>query len=227
MAESINPENWKDIFSDTLYIITDPNAVKTPVIETDKIETPKVIEVPKETSIATTSPSIPKTPSIPIPAIPIPSIQIPTIPASPSLTALKEQVVSNVIENTPAPLKPTGKYTNGILILMHATYTMTPAQQEMLGKIVKAAQLDYNDCGVLQVSTPVSLKEIESLKPRIILSFGLPTDAFTPRLTKDLYIIQKHNSTIILLADSLAKLETTVALKGSLWNAMKEMFGIK
>ncbi|HSY60558.1 MAG TPA: hypothetical protein VK796_01730, partial [Cytophaga sp.] len=80
---------------------------------------------------------------------------------------------------------------------------------------------------VLQVTAPVSLKEIEDLKPRIILSFGLPTDAFAPRLTKDLYVIQKHNSTIILLADSLAKLETTVALKSNLWNAMKEMFGIK
>ena len=228
MAESINPENWKDIFSDTLYIITDPNAVKVPVIETaitTAIKTPKVAEAAKEPTVATASPSIPKTPSIP--SISIPSIPTPTIPVSPSLTTLKEQVIPAVTEATPAPLKPTGKYSNGILILMHASYTMTPAQQEMLGKIVKAAQLDYNDCGVLQVETPVVLKNIDELKPRIILSFGLPTDAFTPRLSKDLYTIQKHNSTVILLADSLAKLETTVALKGNLWNALKEMFGIK
>jgi len=218
MAEAINPGNWKDIFSDTLYIITDPNAVPAPVaVEAAKsavVETPKAVEVPKETVTPTATPTIPKTASI---------------PATPSLATVKEQVAPKPVEAAPvAPtLKPTGKYSNGILILMHASYTMTTAQQEMLGKIVKAVQLDYNDCGVLQVTAPVSLKEIEDLKPRILLSFGLPTDAFAPRLAKDLYAIQKHNSTIILLADSLAKLETTVALKASLWNAMKEMFGIK
>ena len=218
MAESINPGNWKDIFSDTLYIITDPNAVVAPTVEavkevvkTASDEIPKAVEVPKEVVTVTASPSIPKAPPI---------------PATPSLATVKEQVIPKAAEVV-VPLKPLGKFSNGILILMHASYTMTAAQQEMLGKIVKAAQLDYNDCGVLQVSTPVSLKEIEDLKPRIILSFGLPTDAFTPRLSKDLYAIQKHNSTIILLADSLAKLENTVALKASLWNAMKEMFGIK
>lgn len=218
MAESINPGNWKDIFSDTLYIITDPNAVVAPTVEavkevvkTASVEIPKAVEVPKEVVTVTASPSIPKAPPI---------------PATPSLATVKEQVIPKAAEVV-VPLKPLGKFSNGILILMHASYTMTAAQQEMLGKIVKAAQLDYNDCGVLQVSTPVSLKEIEDLKPRIILSFGLPTDAFTPRLSKDLYAIQKHNSTIILLADSLAKLENTVALKASLWNAMKEMFGIK
>jgi hypothetical protein len=215
MAEAINPENWKDIFSDTLYIINDPNAIVAPVTEAVSItvpatEVPKAVEVVKEVTPSAT-PAIPKTPSI---------------PATPSLATVKEQVAPKAEETVPA-LKPTGKYSNGILILMHASYTMTTAQQEMLGKIVKAAQLDYNDCGVLLVSTPVSLTHIETLKPRIILSFGLPTDAFTPRLSKDLYAIQKHNSTIILLADSLAKLETTVALKSNLWNAMKEMFGIK
>lgn len=219
MAESINPGNWKDIFSDTLYIITDPNAVVTPVtIEVAKApvmatEVPKTVEVIKETAPVTATPTIPKTPSI---------------PTTPSLATVKEHVAPKATEVPIAtPLKPTGKYSNGILILMHASYTMTATQQEMLGKIVKAAQLDYNDCGVLQISTPVALKEVEDLKPRIILSFGLPTDAFTPRLSKDLYAIQKHNNTIILLADSLAKLETTVALKSNLWNAMKEMFGIK
>jgi hypothetical protein len=225
MAESIHPENWKDIFSDTLYIITDPNAEKVPVIETTKastIEPPKVLEVAKEAVAPTASPVIPKAPSISIPAIP-------SIPPTTSLAAVKEQVAPKIIEASaiPTPLKPNGKYSNGILILMHDSYTMTPAQQEMLGKIVKAALLDYNDCGILKVTTPIGLKELETLKPRIILSFGLPTDAFTPPLSKDLYAIQKYNCTIILLADSLAKLETTVALKGSLWNAMKEMFGIK
>ncbi|WP_018344045.1 hypothetical protein [Cytophaga aurantiaca] len=213
MAEAINPGNWKDIFSDTLYIINDPNAIAaTPVqaASTTSVEMPKAVEAPKETVVTTATPSIPKSPSI---------------PASPSLTAVKEEISSKAPE-APA-LKPTGKYSNGILILMHVSYSMTSAQQEMLGKIVKAVQLDYNDCGVLLVSTPVSLTHIETLKPRIILSFGLPTDAFTPRLSKDLYAIQKHNNTIILLADALAKLETTVALKASLWNAMKEMFGIK
>ncbi len=216
MAESINPGNWKDIFSDTLYIIHDPNAVTAAVaveaVKTASVETPKAIEAVKETVTAMASPALPKTPAI---------------PATPSLSAVKEQVTPKAAEVVVPPLKPSGKYSNGILILMHTSYTMTVAQQEMLGKIVKAAQMDYNDCGVLQVSTPVSLKQIEELKPRIILSFGLPTDAFTPRLTKDLYAIQKHNSTVILLADSLAKLETTVALKSNLWNAMKEMFGIK
>ena len=225
MAESINPENWKDIFSDTLYIITDPNAVKVPVIETVKasvIDTPKVLEVAKESVASTASPVIPKASS---------SISIPAIASihTPSLAAIKEQVAPKATEATaiPTPLKPSGKYSNGILILMHDSYTMTPAQQEMLGKIVKAALLDYNDCGVLKVTTPIGLKALETLNPRIILSFGLPTDAFAPHLSKDLYAIQKHNSTIILLADSLAKLESTVALKSNLWNSMKEMFGIK
>jgi hypothetical protein len=210
MKGQINPENWKDIFSDTLYLITDPNGVTaTPVVSENKpAATETVIETSKITAPVTpaapASPAIPKAPAIP------------SIPAAPAAT-VKEPVV----------LKPTGKYSNGILILMHASYTNTPAQLEMLGKIVKAVQLDYADCGVLQTTHPVSLKDIENLKPRIILSFGLPADAFTPRLPKDLYAIQKHNSTTILLADSLAKLETTVALKSSLWNAMKEMFGIK
>lgn len=55
MAESINPGNWKDIFSDTLYIITDPNAVVAPTVEavkevvkTASVEIPKAVEVPKE-----------------------------------------------------------------------------------------------------------------------------------------------------------------------------------
>jgi len=214
MEGRINPENWKDIFSDTLYIITDPNGVTAAPVEATiqaAAEPIKAAETPKPTPVATATPTIPKTPSI---------------PSTPSLASVKEQVAPKAPE-MPARLKPAGKYSNGILILMHASYTMTAAQQEMLGKIVKAVQLDYNDCGVLQLTAPVSLKEIEGLKPRIILSFGLPTDAFEPRLTKDLYAIQKHNSTIILLADSLAKLETTVALKSSLWNAMKEMFGMK
>ena len=214
MAEVINPGNWKDIFSDTLYIINDPTAIVASAVQPVKavaVETLKVVEPPKEERTVPVTPSIPKKPSI---------------PTTPSLTAPTEDTATKVTETSPL-LKPSGKYSNGILILMHASYTMTAAQQEMLGKIVKAVQLDYNDCGVMQVTTPVSLKEIETLKPRIILSFGLPTDAFTPRLSKDLYAIQKHNTTIILLADSLAKLETTVALKANLWNAMKEMFGVK
>jgi|GEM_PF-2472636 hypothetical protein len=217
MEERINPENWKDIFSDTLYIIHDPNAIvtqkvemipKTSVTEAAQnvtTEAPKITEVPKPIATATVSPSI---------------------PVSPSLNTVKEQTTPKAPELT-ITLKPIGKYSNGILILMHASYTMTTAQQEMLGKIVKAVQLEYNDCGVLQVNTPVSLKDLEVLKPRIILSFGLPTDAFTPKLAKDFYAIQKHNSTILLLADSLANLEKTVALKSNLWNAMKEMFGVK
>ncbi len=219
MEGQINPENWKDIFSDTLYIITDPNGVTAaPVVtESKPAAAAPVAEVSKATTPVTpaapASPAIPKAPAIP------------SIPATPSLATVKETVAPKAPE--PVVLKPTGKYSNGILILMHASYTTTPAQLEMLGKIVKAAQLDYTDCGVLQTTHPVSLKDIETLKPRIILSFGLPADAFTPRLPKDLYAIQKHNSTAILLADSLAKLETTVALKSSLWNAMKEMFGIK
>jgi hypothetical protein len=214
MEGRINPENWKDIFSDTLYIITDPNGV-TAVIpeETAKTASSEPVKAApadiKPTPVTTATPALPKIPSIPTPASATPNQQ----PAP--------------VETATAVLKPAGKYSNGILILMHVSYTMTPAQQEMLGKIVKAVQLDYNECGVLQVSAPVSLKEIETLKPRIVLSFGLPTDAFEPRMTKDLYSIQKHNSTIMLLADSLAKLETTVALKSNLWNAMKEMFGIK
>lgn len=217
MEGRINPENWKDIFSDTLYIITDPNGVSAVIPEERAKAAPTTepvkatpIEAPKPTPAATATPTLPKTPSIPAATAPV----IPKEQAAPTVPA-------------PAPLKPSGKYSNGILILMHESYTMTAAQQEMLGKIVKAAQLDYNDCGVLLLSAPVSLKNIETLKPRIILSFGLPADAYEPRLTKDLYTIQKHNSTIILLADSLAKLEITVALKSSLWNAMKEMFGIK
>ncbi|MGN6647984.1 MAG: hypothetical protein ACTHJT_15785 [Cytophaga sp.] len=219
MEGQINPENWKDIFSDTLYIITDPNGVTAAPLVAEKgkpVATEAVVEAPKTaipvTPAAPASPAIPKTPAIP------------SIPAAPS-AAVKEQAVPKAAE--PVVLKPSGKYSNGILILMHASYTNTPAQLEMLGKIVKAVQLDYADCGVLQTTHPVSLKDIETLKPRIILSFGLPADAFTPRLPKDLYAIQKHNATTILLADSLAKLETTVALKSSLWNAMKEMFGIK
>lgn len=217
MEGRINPENWKDIFSDALYIITDPNGVSVSmpeVIQTAATEAVKAspAEAPKPIPAAVTAtPAIPKTPSI---------------PATPSRAAVKEQAIAKMPE-APVLLQPTGAYSNGILILMHSSYTMTTAQQEMLGKIVKAVQLDYNDCGVLQLTTPVSLKEIEALKPRIVLSFGLPADAFSPRLTKDLYAIQKHNSTIILLADALAKLETTVALKSNLWNAMKEMFGIK
>jgi len=215
MEERINPENWKDIFSDTLYIIHDPNAVAVTEVEalpkTPAAEISKTTETPKPAAAATVSPAIPTSPSI---------------PASPSLNTVKEQAAAKTPEQS-ITLKPTGKYSNGILILMHASYTMTTAQQEMLGKIVKAVQLDYNDCGVLQVNTPVSLKDLETLKPRIMLSFGLPTDAFTPRLVKDFYAIQKHNSTIILLADSLANLEKTVALKSNLWNAMKEMFGVK
>ena len=215
MEGRINPENWKDIFSDTLYIITDPNGVSAVIPEEPaKASSPQPVqtaplEAPKPTPAATATPTLPKTPSIPTPAVSIPKEQ-----AAPAIS-------------TPAPLKPTGRYSNGILLLMHKSYTMTAAQQEMLGKIVKAVQLDYNDCGILHLSAPVSLKAIEALKPRIILSFGLPTDAFEPRLAKDLYAIQKHHSTILLLADSLAKLESTVALKSSLWNAMKEMFGMK
>ena len=217
MEERINPENWKDIFSDTLYIINDPNAVPVTPVEASKtpvVETVKTVpaEVPKPIPAATATPGIPTIP------------KTPSIPVSQPTTHVQEQPAAKA----PALLTPAGAYSNGILILMHASYTMTVAQQEMLGKIVKAVQLDYKDCGVLQVNTPVMLTEIERLlKPRIILSFGLPTDAFTPRLPKDLYAIQKHNSTIMLLADSLAKLETTVALKSNLWNAMKEMFGIK
>lgn len=220
MEGRINPENWKDIFSDTLYIITDPNGVTAVIPEEATKATsaeaikPTPVEAPKPTPVATASPTLPKTPSIPTPAA----------------TAAKEPAIAIAAPKAPeapASLKPAGKYSNGILILMHASYTMTAPQQEMLGKIVKAVQLDYQECGVLQVTAPVGLKELEALKPRIILSFGLPTDAFAPRLSKDLYAIQKHNSIIILLADSLAKLETTVALKASLWNAMKEMFGMK
>lgn len=228
MEGRINPENWKDIFSDTLYIIADPNAVPvTPVTaaQTPAAETAKAAsaEAPKPTPAATVTPAIPSIPAIP---------KTPSIPVAQPVqaTAQPAQVMEHPVmkaQEAAVTLKPSGAYSNGILLLMHASYTMTAAQQEMLGKIVKAAQLDYNSCGILQVNTPVALKDIEALKPRIILSFGLPTDAFTPQLPKELYTIQKHNSTIILLADSLAKLETTVALKGQLWNAMKEMFGIK
>jgi len=202
--EKLHPELWKEIFSDNLYIIG------------EKQEQAKVVS-------ATITDSI-KSEKIPVASVQIPASS--SIPSKPNKAA--EPSPSNIKTNTPSILiKPEGAYSNGVLILLHESLPMTTAQQEMLSKIVKAVQLNLSECGIIKTAVPVSLKELEALNPRFLLSFGIPRDAFNPIFSKEYYSIQKYNSTIVLLSDALGNLEKTDTLKRNLWNTLKEMFGIK
>lgn len=204
--ESLHPDLWSEIFSDSLYIIQE----ELTAITTAAKETP-----------------VPAVPEKVIPATP--AAEIPPAIATPSISAIKEKIAPAEVKAPVAavPLKPEGAFTNGVLILMHASQSMTASQKEMLGKIVKAVQLELSECGLLSLSGPIDLKKVEELKPRFILSFGLPADTFNPELTKKYYEIQKYNSLFILSSDSLGNLEKTDTLKRNLWNALKEMFGMK
>jgi hypothetical protein len=200
--ETLHPELWKEIFTDGLYIIN------------EKVSSTENATIPiPETQLA--QPTLTSASQV---------FQSPTLPGK---TEKASQTVSDKAESVNKILKPEGTYSNGVLILIHESLAMTPVQKEMLTKIVKAVQLNLSECGVLQTAVPVSLKELETLNPRFLLSFGIPKDAFKPDLQKEYYAIQKHNSTIILLADALGSLEKNDTLKRSLWNTLKDMFGIK
>jgi hypothetical protein len=201
--ETLHPELWKEIFSDNLYIIDEKQELAKAInpVKTDTIKTEKT---------ATVSVQIPVSPSIPTKAVKNPDVSL----------------LETKVNNTPT-LKPEGTYSNGVLILLHESLPMTAAQQEMLSKIVKAVQLNLAECGIIKTAVPVSLKELEILNPKFLLSFGIPRDAFSPTFSKEYYSIQKYNSTIVLLSDALGNLEKTDTLKRNLWNTLKDMFGIK
>lgn len=207
--ETLHPELWTAIFSDQLYIIEEVLALEQTIQQKAPVSVTKAAEVSMKAAPVHES--------------------MPVVPASPSLAAIKEKAAPAEIKQAivAAPLKPTGAFSNGVLVLIHESQSMSTAQQEMLTKIAKAVQLELPECGILQLAAPVSLKKLEELKPRFLLCFGIPMDAFNPELTKKYYEIQKYNSMIILLSDALSNLEKTDTLKRNLWNALKEMFGMK
>ena len=213
--ETLHPELWKEIFTDSLYII--PEKGMPVVADEKKMGTEPLAVVPAEVKpvAPVAEPVKEKTVSLP---------ESPRLPVQPKTDV---QPKTAEVMASPALPKPEGKYINGVLILLHESQKMTPSQQEMLTKIVKAVQLDLTDCGILSVASPADLGALQALNPRFLLSFGIARESFKPEFSKEYYSIQKHANTMVLLADGLGNLEKTDTLKRNLWNALKELFSLK
>lgn len=201
MKEKIEVDFLKEIFQDSIYI--NKSEIDFILSETiNKIE-------PKSEPVVEATPAVDKT-----------LLHTPSIP-----THVVSHTTETKIEDS-VKLDIKGNYSNGVLIIQHESIQITEPHRELMRKILSACLLEPMACGYVKSATPISAKEIQSHSPRMVLTFGLPQDAFTPALNKPYYQIQNYGGATLLAVDSIKNIESNNTLKKQLWACLKEMFGM-
>jgi hypothetical protein len=198
MKEKIEVDFLKEIFNESIYINKSEIDIALASIQ-PAVEEPKAVALP--TVVVESEKHV---------------IHTPSIPTMSQLTK-KQEALSLDIK---------GNYTNSVLIIQHESIQITEPHRELMRKILSACLLEPMACGYVKSSTPIDAKVILSHQPRIILTFGIPQDAFTPSLNKPYYQIQQYAGATLLAADSIKNIEANNALKKQLWACLKEMFGM-
>ncbi len=137
-----------------------------------------------------------------------------------AITPQKPSAVETSATEPKQATKTPAKRQHLIIILKHSLPDLEISQKELLTKITGAVKIDLNSATSINESQyksdPEQLKNFDN-----ILSFGVELAATTSK-----YSVTKKGDQKFLSSDSLAALEQAIALKGKLWKAMQEMFGV-
>lgn len=118
---------------------------------------------------------------------------------------------------TPAPATAQEQL---LIILKNSFATLDPSQQQLLQKILSAVKIDIATAKLLSEADYRSMPEVVN-DYQTILTFGVDL----PQAPIRYQAVQKGVQQF-LSSDSLAALEQAIALKGKLWKAMQQLFGL-
>lgn len=135
----------------------------------------------------------------------------------------------------PAPLNPAKppvsrkpaipQVSQKVLILVDEE--MRPSDLLFLEKILKAVQIDIQGVDLLNVHGTSNVNFSELLQGKYIhhfFTFGVPFSRINLDILMDRYQPIRFDGITFLMADSLPAIETDVALKKKLWEALKKVF---
>lgn len=118
-----------------------------------------------------------------------------------------------------------------IVLLVNNTDTafVTDQQLTFLSGILNACKLTLEDIGLVNISSypSISYKTIsDAFTPRIIILFGISTDAIQlPFLMPD-FQRQSYNNQVYLAAPALQTLENDKDMKRKLWTVLQQIFSL-
>ena len=91
-----------------------------------------------------------------------------------------------------------------------------PSQKELLGKILQAVGLSME-----KIKLMIGIDFPSDIKAKVLISFNVSSTEIS---TAEKYKILETESGKVLIADSLAVLDTDVPRKKALWEALKKMY---
>ena len=126
----------------------------------------------------------------------------------------------------PVSRKPaTPQISQKVLILVDEE--MLPSDLLFLEKILKAVHIDIDRIDLLNVHGTSNVNFSELLQGKYIhhfFTFGVPFSRINLDILMDRYQPIRFDGITFLMADSLPAIETDVALKKKLWEALKKVF---
>ncbi|MFC3881432.1 hypothetical protein ACFOSV_14655 [Algoriphagus namhaensis] len=134
--------------------------------------------------------------------------------------------VSVVMEPKLEPIKISGSFNQGILIL-HEEEELSGEIMTLLSNIINAVNHSMNDVGLVASSQLAgrSLEELYDLGAHKIVKFGRIRHGIDALPAPD-YQVYTENETEFLFADALTSIQEDKALKGKLWKALQSLFNI-
>jgi hypothetical protein len=146
-------------------------------------------------------------------------------------------VMQKAVSESPQPASPndtkppvsrkpaTPQISQKVLILVDEE--MLPSDLLFLEKILKAVHLDIDGVDLLNVHGTGNVNFSELLQGKYIhhfFTFGVPFSRINLDILMDRYQPVRFDGITFLMADSLPAIETDVALKKKLWEALKKVF---
>lgn len=152
------------------------------------------------------------------------SIQAPSTAKSQETEESEE--ISAVMEPKLEPIKISGSFNQGILIL-HEEEELSGEIMTLLSNIINAVNHSMKDVGLVASSQLAgrSLEELYDLGAHKIVKFGRIRHGIDA-LPAPEYQVYTENETEFLFADALTSIQEDKALKGKLWKALQSLFNI-
>ncbi|MBO0939143.1 hypothetical protein J2I47_21490 [Fibrella sp. HMF5335] len=150
----------------------------------------------------------------------------PVAPAAPAATPPTQSTGQPNDSKPPVSRKPVSpQISQKVLILVDEE--MQASDLLFLEKILKAVHLDIDGVDLLNVHGTSNVNFSELLKGKYIhhfFTFGVPFSRINLDILMDRYQPVRFDGITFLMADSLPAIETDVALKKKLWEALKKIF---
>ncbi|MBO0933166.1 hypothetical protein [Fibrella aquatilis] len=222
---------------DTPHELLSPPAFdETTVIDTEVIDSEPIIITINDPVL----PAAPVTVQAPVPTEPIttppipaeqPVVMVAPPPTEPASVPAPQPVVAPPVSSPtdtkpPVSRKPASPQI-GQKVLILVDDELLPSDLLFLEKILKAVHLDIEGVDLLNVHGTSNVNFQELLSGKYIhhfFTFGVPFSRINLDILMDRYQPVRFDGITFLMADPLPAIETDVALKKKLWEALKKIF---